>query len=237
MNVLALDTSTSWESIAICRGPELLAEMHCHCPSSHSSHVMNNLDRLLSSLRMSIADIGLIGVTLGPGSFTGLRIGLTTAKSLAFGLGCPIVGLSSLEALAYNLLPLLSGPTWIIALLDAKRSEVYACSFFWSDGTLEQKTDIVLTSVATLLEELPENVFFCGTGAYAYRDRIQEKVGYDRMMIDQRFLFPQALTIARLAKLRYDRGMIDSAHTLMPLYIRAPDAKKSTTPGRERAEQ
>ena len=120
--ILGIDTSTIVSSVALIDNNKVLAELNVQHKLTHSEMLMPNIDTLLKLGSVNKCDLTAIAVSIGPGSFTGLRIGLATAKALAYALKIPIVGVSSLEALSYNfILPLI----YIIPLLDAQKGDCY----------------------------------------------------------------------------------------------------------------
>jgi len=236
LNVLAFDTTTSWQSIAVCRGPIVATRLNCFIPSSHSTTLMINIDQLLKTSHMTIHDIDLIATSTGPGSFTGLRIGLTTAKSLAFGLGCPLVGLPSLESMAAGLLSHAAENSFIIPVIDARHSEVYFCTYKKKNGAVQQVSEITVSPIEQLVQSLPEDVVICGTGALTYRHDIEQVLSPSRIMTEETSLFPQAEIMAQLARERYNSGLFDDPVNLGPLYIRPPAVRMNQAVWTEKKE-
>jgi tRNA threonylcarbamoyladenosine biosynthesis protein TsaB len=227
MLILGIDTSTSWESVAVCDDMRMLSEFNCKIPSSHSSHLMKNIDGLLASLEVAIHDIELIVVSIGPGSFTGLRIGIATAKTLSYSLDCPLIGVSSLEALATFASMTAKDNSHIVSLIDAKRNEVYIGRFHFQHGDTIQQADIGISSVQSLLSSLDGNTIICGTGAISYySELVQSGVNY-HLLTAEIFSFPHAYILANIGLKNYNVKGSDDHRTLCPIYIRPPDIRKN----------
>ncbi len=156
MNILAFDTSTNYESIALSREGSLCAEYMLHARKTHSERLLPTLDLLLKELSMKRSELDGIAVSIGPGSFTGLRIGLATAKGLCLGLGIPLYTVSTLKILANNC-AYCSYP--LCAVIDAGRGEVYAAIF---TPELDEISAPALYHADELLNRLKDRTLFIG---------------------------------------------------------------------------
>ena len=134
MPILALDTSTLVSSVAIASSEKLIAELILQTKLTHSEVLMPHIEQILAMTKLEKADLTGIAVSIGPGSFTGLRIGLAAAKGMAYALKLPIVGVSTLEALAYHY-PIPN--IYIAPLLDAQKGNVYMALYRWEKGILQ----------------------------------------------------------------------------------------------------
>jgi len=166
MKVLGIETSTGSGSVAVLEGDKVLGEFFLNLGPTHSEKLLPMLDWLLKEVGVEKNEIEGIAVSKGPGSFTALRVGISTAKGLAFSLGIPVVGVSSLEVLARNLL---YTPLYIYSLIDAKKKEVYAALFRYSDTNLNRITDDILISPDDICEMISERTIFIGNGALLYK--------------------------------------------------------------------
>ena len=126
MLVLALDTSTSRGSLALVQDQRLLAEFTLESPASYLNRLLAGIDHLLQETGHTIKNVNLIVVSQGPGNFTGLRLGLSTAKGLALAIGCPVIAVNTLDALAANFL-FTAMP--VCPVIDAKKNEIYAAFY------------------------------------------------------------------------------------------------------------
>lgn len=224
MKILAVDTSTRVGSAAILDGDSVVGEMAVAGGESHSRRMLPLLNMLLGAGRVSLEEIEGFAVGIGPGSFTGLRIGLAMAKGLAFSLGRPLVGVSSLEALAMN--------GWassgdVCPMFDARKDEVYAALYrFSARGRLVRITKESVHSPARFLHGLDSRgVTFLGDGAHRYR-RIISKAFRGRAHIAPACLsYPRAANIGLLALRKITEGRTDDIGALEPRYLRLSDAE------------
>ncbi len=222
MKILGIDTSTPIGSVALIDGDNLVAEHTLNIVQAHSSRLMPAIDTVLKWSDIAAADLDACAVGVGPGSFTGIRIGVATIKSLCYALDKPIVGVSTLEAVAYNL-------RWthgvICPVLDARRSEIYGAIF--QGGTEWQRlSEDLCLSIDAFLDPLgtqapPHSAInFVGDGLSTYGDAIRERLGARAQFADTMFNAPRGATIAYLGARCLQRGESDSYWTLVPNYVR-----------------
>lgn len=172
MKILAIDTSSSSGSIAVLDGPGLMAELTVSYVGTHSEWLLASIDRLLKDSGLDISDIGLFAIGKGPGSFTGLRIGVAAIKGLAWPLGRKVAGVSTLKALALNLR--YSNMT-VCPVLDARKGEVYTALFRYINDRMETVLDETAISPRALIQVINEEasarpVVFLGNGLNTYLD-------------------------------------------------------------------
>lgn len=172
MRILALDSCGKTASAAIYDG-KVVAEVYTDTPMTHSSTLLPSAEWLLSSAEMKISDMDYIAATVGPGSFTGVRIGMSAAKGMAFGAGVKCIGVSSLYAAAYAARDCKG---LVCAVMDARCGQVYNANFRVDNGTIERLCEDRAISIAELIEEVrgEENIMFVGDGAILCRDRFSE---------------------------------------------------------------
>lgn len=225
MKVLAIDTSTMMASCALLDEENLLGEFSLNQNMSHSENLVPMVKTLLENLNLKVSDIDLYGVALGPGSFTGLRIGIATVKAFAHVYNKPIVGVSTLEGLAFNVRA--SGV--IVPMIDARKNRVYTGIYKWEDGYLNNIEEPTVMEIDELLEHLKENydnIIVNGNGIYIHREKIKDKLG-DRVEFAP---FIQntcrAASIGELALLKREEGKLESYFSLVPEYIRQSQAQR-----------
>lgn len=221
MNLLAIDTSTTSCSVALFDGDRLLAEAVYTAGKTHSRHLSSIIHRILTGCRCDPVDIGGIAVTRGPGTFTGLRIGISTVKGLAVAIQAPVVGVSSLAALAFPLFPL-DGP--VVAMIDARRGEVYHAHYHGGMGAPEPVTPVSVGSPETAAAALPEDAILVGSGAVLYRE-VFETRGPRIRFADATGHVIRASSVGMLAMARFKRQDVDPIDALIPEYIRKSDAQ------------
>ena len=175
IKILAVDSSSLTGSVALCQGEQLVAESLLNVRSTHSEKLLKQIDLLLREAGWKLEDLDLLAVVTGPGSFTGLRIGIATIKGLAQVLNKPVVSVSSLQTVAMNL-PL--SPIPICAFLDARKKEVYSQLFEWNDtaGPIALGEPSVLPP-EQLLKELSGEVALVGDGVLLYHSLIDDILG------------------------------------------------------------
>ena len=209
-------------SVALCQGEQLIAESLLNVRSTHSEKLLKQIDLLLAEVGWQLTDLDLLAAVTGPGSFTGLRIGIATIKGLAQVVDKPVIGVSSLEMLAMNL-PLCSVP--ICAFLDARKQEVYSQLFQWGEqGPVSVGIAQVLPP-ERLLRQLNGPVALVGDGVPLYRALIEEILGQAALLPVMTAHQPRAAQAAWLAWRDYQKRKTGSAGELLPTYIRPSDAE------------
>ena len=221
MKLLTIDTSTTTCSVALTIGERLVSESLINLGKTHASQLLRMADAALGEAGLAVKDLDGIGVALGPGSFTGLRVGLATVKGLAFAGEKPVYGFSSLAMLAMNL-PWAAFP--VCTMFDAKKKEVYAALYNCRDLPQPIIGDSVV-SPDDFLERLDSNTIFVGEGALAYRDKIVARLGEKALFAPPFSHLPRASAGAHLARGAFMRGEAISPADLDPRYLRASEAE------------
>lgn len=225
--VLALDTATRRASVALCREEQVVAEGTREV-TTHSEGLMSLIDATLEQAGLAVRALDAIVCGRGPGSFTGLRIGMATAKGLCLAAGRPLICLSSLlplAAIARERLGLDDRP--VAALIDARRQEVY-CGVFRSGVLCTEEVVRRPEALADLLANAvhaDERVILAGDGAVAYRDLLLSLLGDRVSLAPEGCHVIEARYLARAALARLAAGEIDDLHAAQPLYIRPSDAR------------
>ncbi len=224
LRILAVDTTTSSGSVALLEDRRLVGEIAGESGTTHSARLLGAVDRLLRSEGLAIADVGAFAVAAGPGSFTGIRIGLSTVKALAFASGKPVVPVSSLRALALKLA--LAGAPLVCPVLDAKKSEVYAALFEYAEGRLVEIVPQGAYDPGAFFSRLPAGraVAFIGAGSAVYRDRIPARV-LETASFPARTLFV-AHEVGLLGAEGLEEGKGVAAEAVEPLYFRRSQAEE-----------
>lgn len=221
MIALGIDTSTPAGSVALVREKRLLGEINLATGGHHQERLLRSIDSLLDLAELDISDVGALSVALGPGTFTGLRVGIATAKGLAVARTIPAFGISTLEAMGHHFI---DQGLPVAALIDAGRGEVYSALFRGEGGKLSAALPEHSSAPGDFLTALPhEPVLWCGDGVESFRDDIlRVRQGIDRLEAGPCFL---GATLARLALGRLEEGHTWSIASLKPNYIRPPDAE------------
>lgn len=223
MRILAVDTSTSSGSIAFLDDRGMVAEWTLRSAQTHNRRLLKTVDRFLRDLEWPIGSIDLFSVTTGPGSFTGLRIGLTTVKTLAWSLNKPYAAIPSLDALAA---PLACSPLPVCTLVDAHKGEVYAAVF-----TADERWNLHLEGSYVVIppDRVPERIkgptIFCGDGWLLHQDIIREKLGESAIGASAPYHIIRASFVGELARVKYLSGQTEDPMTSIPLYVRPSEAE------------
>ena len=219
MNILAIDTSALTATAAILCGETLVGEISTTTSLTHSQTIMPMIDELLKKVSLSIRDIDLFACSEGPGSFTGLRIGIGTVKGLAYGLGKPVCGVSTLEALAHNI----AFTDCIISpIMDARRGQVYNALYRWSDGVLQCIEEPRAIEVAELCHSLDGKTIFVGDGVKVHKEKIKELMGGNALFAPPQHCLQRAGSVAAAA---LNKEHTDAA-SLTAVYLRKPQAER-----------
>ncbi|MEZ4600477.1 MAG: tRNA (adenosine(37)-N6)-threonylcarbamoyltransferase complex dimerization subunit type 1 TsaB [Syntrophotaleaceae bacterium] len=224
--LLSIDTSTPAGSIAVSRGDQLLGELLVNSPATHTDRLLLSMERLLQDVAIDLGEIDAFAVAVGPGSFTGLRVGVATAKGLALATGKPVIGVSSLQSLAAQI-PFCRYP--VCAMMDARKKEVYGGLYRWEGGLPALQGREVVLPPEKMLEQLDGEVLFVGNGSAVYRTMIVRRLGQRAHFAPWCLDLPRASTLSTLALSAYRNGRTLSALELLPTYIRPSEAELTLT--------
>jgi len=224
MIVLGIDSSTQVNTIALLQDGQLLCEAVLNTSKNHSQRLMPMIDILLKEAGLEIKNIDGVAISSGPGSFTGLRIGMATGKALAWSLGKPVVGIPSLDGIAFNVQ---GAAGTICPILNARRNQVYTAIYRISKGELERTSDYMAIEPIELIKYLQDHkqVTLLGDGIEEFASLFTESLG-DRLVIPSSpNRLPRASHIAYLGWKRLSKGEADDIINLAPLYVRQADAE------------
>ena len=230
MLTLAFETSAKAASVALMENGKLLGESYQNTGLTHSQTLMVMAEDLLKQCGKKVADLTAVAVAEGPGSFTGVRIGVAAAKGLSWGGELPCYGVSTLEAMAVSL-GIYEGH--ICACMDARRSQVYNALFLVSGGTVERITDdraIALTDLKTDLEHIDGPIYLVGDGAPLTHKTLSSEIS-NLILPPEHRMHQRAVGVAILAEQMCEAGEKGDGNALSPNYLRLSQAE------RERAEK
>lgn len=225
MKTLAIDTSTMTASCAVLDNEKVLGEYSLDQDLSHSENLVPIIKEVLDNLKLGVKDIELFSVAIGPGSFTGLRIGIATMKSFSHVFHKPIVGISTLEGLAFNL----PSSGVIVPMIDARRERVYTGIYKWEDGRLKTILEPCIKEIDTFLEDLKKDydeIMINGNGATLYKQEILDILGNRVNLAPIGLNGCRASSIAELGLLKYESGHEDNFYNLVPEYLRETYAQR-----------
>ncbi len=221
MLVLGIETATSRLGLALWRDGRGLAELELDLGRRHCEKLLVELDGLLADLELPASALSAIAVSQGPGSFTGLRIGLAFAKGLALALGCPLAGVPTLAALAAGAAPW-EGP--LVACLDARRGEVYFSACVLQPGGEVELGEVRAggpEDVAAASSALGSRVLIVGEGAAIVRPAL----GHEAVIAPPSLALPRAAVVAALGAERLRTGGGEEPDHVEPIYVRRSDAE------------
>ena len=224
MKILALETSAKAVSAAVTENGKVLCSGYQDTGLTHSRTLMPIVEHILKNTGMTMAQIDAVAVAAGPGSFTGIRIGVSAAKGLAFAMEKPAIAVSALAAMARNV-AFCDG--LIICAMDARRSQIYNALFEAKDGQLTRLTEDRAISLADLTEELrndPRPKTVVGDGGRLCADFLTAQ-GVACRLAPPHLLMQNAMSVALEAEALVAAGQLQSAQELLPIYLRPPHAE------------
>lgn len=226
MKVLAVDTSSIVASVAVLDDNKLIGEYTVNHKRTHSETLLPMIKELLNACELKTKDIDIFAASIGPGSFTGLRIGVATIKALAHSVDKPVVGIPTIDALAYNLNYC---SNLIVPIMDARRDRVYTGMYKWSDNKFEVIKAQDVIEIETLLDELQdreEAIIFNGDGCDVYREIITKKLDSKAVFAPSCVNMPKASSVAQLAFKKAQKNELQSYYDLVPEYLRKSQAER-----------
>lgn len=226
MIILALDTSTMVAGVALMDEHKLLGEYTINHKRTHSQQIMPMVSMIMNNCEVNMEQIDAIAVAQGPGSFTGLRIGVATARGLAHAMNIPVVGVCTLDALAFNI-PFCKG--LLCPILDARRNQVYTGIYKWDKEELNAIFPPAAVSIEELVNELserPEDVVFVGDAVEKNKEFLLQNLSNRVKISPYSVRMPRAASVAELAIQKVKSGKVQSFYELMPMYLRKSEAER-----------
>ncbi|UCH81793.1 MAG: tRNA (adenosine(37)-N6)-threonylcarbamoyltransferase complex dimerization subunit type 1 TsaB [Nitrospiraceae bacterium] len=223
MKILAIETATIAGSIALYDDTSgIVGEVRINVKIAHAERLMPSIQWLLDSSRVSIDEVDVFAVSIGPGSFTGLRIGLSTVKGFAFATEKPVIAVPTLDAFARTIPYCIYQ---ICPVLDARKDEVFTGLYRWEDNACKKIMPEKALSPERLIHEIKEQTLFTGDGITRYGDVIKEKCGDLALFPPPSKMSPSASTVAEIAYDKFNRGELSDPVSLTPFYIRKSEAE------------
>lgn len=223
IRILALDSTAEVSSVCVCEGERLICEMTVNTGNTHSQTLLPAVEQTLRMAEMTVNDIDLFACSTGPGSFTGVRIGTATVKGIAYGKNKPCVSVSTLEALAYNLI---GNNGLICPVMNARRSQVYNALFECENGNLTRLCPDRALAISELDEELKKeskSIYLSGDGyeitANGFKDT---RISF----VPERQRYQSAYSVAQVALKKYNAGEYVDDTALVPIYLRPSQAER-----------
>jgi tRNA threonylcarbamoyl adenosine modification protein YeaZ len=221
---LAIDTSTNVASLALCQEDEIITELTWRCGQNHTVTLLPYLDKLLSQTGLDLHSLSGIVVAKGPGSFNGLRVGISVAKGLAFSLGIPITGISTLEATAYQHaetgLP-------VCTILNAGRGEIATAIYQLQSGDWQQIMPEQIINLEVLCSKITTRTIFCGELNAETISQLNQRLKQKAIVSTPAASLRRAGFLAELGHRKLATGSGDDPASLQPIYLRRPNITKS----------
>lgn len=229
MKILSIDTSTKNFSLAVSNNERVVRYRNIYLDKVLESSMIPAIEDILQSAKIKFGDLDGFAVGLGPGSFTSLRVGLSTIKAFALSTGKSVVGVSSLDLVAENVAQ--EDCDEICVLMDARRGLVYACLYSISDDQLQRKSEYLLMTLDDLLNKVQGRTLFVGDAVAHHQEAI--KTAYRKasskkclaLFAEEKMAIPQARKLSFLAYRRFVKKEYDESATLVPIYLYAQDCQ------------
>lgn len=223
MRILGIDTSSSKLSLAIIEKGKIIGDFNLNLPKEHSRYLVPSIDKLLKKTKLSLNKIDALAISIGPGSFTGLRIGVATVKALAIAKRKKVMGISSLDVLAYNGLE--AREEYICPIIDAKKDKVYAAIYQKNGNGLKKHSKDLLISIQDLLKILNKPTLFLGDAIRIYEEKILQQLDNKAILASEKLWFPQAKFVAMLGEKMARKNKFINPLDLVPRYLHKRDCQ------------
>ena len=225
MKILAFDSTATSASVAVFDDDNLIGEFFINTKQTHSQTLLPMAESLLKNTKVDVKDIDLFAVNTGPGSFTGVRIGVAAVKGMAMALNKPCVAVSTLDSMAYNLLDV---NCTAVCVMDARCNQVYNANFKVDNGNVEKLCDDRALSIDELTDELKSvdgHIVLVGDGAKLCFDKMKDAISNIKIASIQN-RYQKASSTALVALNLYNNGKTLTAEELMPYYLRLPQSER-----------
>jgi len=223
MLILGIESATALVGCAVGGHEGVLAAAHSSRERRHAETLAPQIDFVRRQARIELSEISVVAVDIGPGLYTGLRVGIATAMSAAYALNVPMIGVSSLDLLAF---PVRFSHKLIVTAIDARRGELFTASYRQVPGGVQRMNDYRVVKPEDLVNEIQaagEEVLLVGDGAHRYKDLFQQTKGVE--IVHKGLSHPRADSLVELAHARALREEFVQTSDIEPLYLRKPDAE------------
>jgi len=226
LKVLAVDTSASVAAVAVMDGTNLLGEYIINHKKTHSQKLMPMIKEIMESLELIPKDIDLFAASSGPGSFTGLRIGVTSIKAIAFAADKPVISVPTLDALAFNI-PM--SEALICPIMDARNSQVYTALYRWEKNKQVKVTEYLAVHIDELIQMIKgknQKTIFLGDGVNIHREYLKSKFKENCDFAPGSLLLQKASSVAQIALKIIAEGKSENCFDMVPFYLRKSQAER-----------
>ena len=239
MYILAIETTGAFASVALMKDDKIIGQLHGNDRFSHLQNLMPQVEEVIKESKLSLGDIAAIAVSCGPGSFTGIRIGVSSARALSQALNIPCAEVPTLEALAMNTGVLQSGinvssgqednaEALICPILDARRSQIYGGGYFLRDGFPVEMVKAAPYTIKEFLSAVSgyNQILLLGDGMDAYKEKIQNLRPNGTMTAPENIRYQDAVSVARLGKKIFAETGGSMYQNIKPNYMRLAEAER-----------
>ena len=231
MKILAIDTSSKICGVAIIENEKILIKLINDDEKTHSVKLMPMIDKAFNDTKLSLDDISLLACCTGPGSFTGVRIGIATIKAFSDVKNIPVVGITSLESLAYNVKQISKPTSLICSLIDAKNENVYCGLYNFSNdlnytNIFAENIDITISKISNIINEKQfTDIIFVGDGSKIYKEKLENSFK-NSIFATENYDVQNIISIANIAFNKYNSGEYGNSSSLSPIYLKKSQAER-----------
>ncbi|MBQ9609261.1 MAG: tRNA (adenosine(37)-N6)-threonylcarbamoyltransferase complex dimerization subunit type 1 TsaB [Lachnospiraceae bacterium] len=226
MKILGFDSSGMVASVAVMQDDIIVAEYSVNYKKTHSQTLLPMLDEVVKMTELDLDEVDAIAVAAGPGSFTGLRIGMATVKGFGLALDKPVIAVPTCHALAYNLW---GSDRIICPILDARRNQVYTALYEFADNELmciKEQEAMDICDIIEHINDIGKEVIFLGDGVPVFKSVIEDKMRAKALFAPAHLSRQRASAVAALGRIYYERGEYESADDVKPIYLRKSQAER-----------
>ncbi len=231
MKILAIDTSSKICGVTIVENEKVLIKLINDDEKTHSVKLMPMIDKAFKDTNLSLDDISLLACCIGPGSFTGVRIGIATIKAFSDVKNIPVVGITSLESLAYNVKQISKPTSLICSLIDAKNENVYCGLYNFSNNfnyanIFAENIDITISKISNIINEKQfTDIIFVGDGSKIYKEKLENSFK-NSIFATENYDVQNIISIANIAFNKYNNGEYGNSSSLSPIYLKKSQAER-----------
>lgn len=226
MKVLAVDTSASVAAVAVMDNETLLGEYILNHKKTHSQKLMPVINDIMKNLEIGPSDIDIYAASSGPGSFTGLRIGITTIKAIAYAAQKPVVSVPTLDSLAYNV-PLYE--SLVCPIMDARNNQVFTAVYKWEKNipvNITEYMGIPISELVDIIKGKNKKVVFVGDAVDMHREFLMKELQDKCEFAPGNILLQKASSVAQIALYRASQGILENCFDMVPFYLRKSQAER-----------
>lgn len=232
MKILSIDTSSKICSVSILEDTDLVIEKHIENELTHSQKLMPLIDEILKATKLDLSDFDVYTCSIGPGSFTGIRIGVSTIKAFSDVTLIPVIGVNSLESLAYNVFNsnFKNDANIICSIIDAKNDNVYFGMFEKDENTLKQISALKADNIENIIEDLKKysssKIIFVGDGAEKYQYSILKHFSKS-IFVEDKYNKQTSVSVGKAGFYHYAQGNYGDSNSIIPMYLRKSQAERA----------